>query len=979
MADHSKEALLKRLAEGSVLHGWGAIVATDRARLNLLLRDQFLQGLADLKLMEPYTGTFAIEEGDQVRVTLRNLVLGPPQLSFEKAVLGSADVSTRMSLIAGEYTLELHPPGEPPIVKEAFTLREDMGFTLDAEVTLSVRMSDTGQRATVNLELANGRDFSCGLGSTAVARSLIGAQLKESIIGQSSYRRSYTLGAFDLEDYGPLSPRHLAVMTQAAPWSAEAGPDRQGDGCMALFMQLGINQRSGTLPVPNSDFPYLLPDEGQSLAEGISGTLVVDSFIKQLDCNEADKALAPWRLPNSRAYKRHANEEYQPKDIVVFGQIAATTATFEVDPPIVQVTAGEQQQFKLVGDGNVGSWSARNISLPLAVGPISDAGAYQVKTENQFAQDQQLVVVTGQIGQDEQGLRRAALVVESSQAVQIAPRIVAWAKGLPPIELNTANSDANPLTWSLVDSLQGSSGAKVRTGATQAAATQAPLGELVDLGNGRARFTPYPPDKTDPQILIQLIRATDRVTGAYGETSVIIIAYPQYLSVEPYHVPKLSSAEPVQFARKTPGDQNADAVYTWYVVGEGIIDNSGKFTPPAEPSRPASVVILNRDDEDVGYAIVEFAKHAPSSVSAARWKDLSVFGIEVLGSTECFANGLQQIALRITIETATLDDGEHPPISDVELASLRLFSVGTNAEVRFLEPDEEGLLIPDDITQGDWATNLAKNRFDPPGRFAQASAVAPRQSSPGTRVKDLYVQTTYRGVQKFRAEFQNETTKRWFNSEAYDPGAGAKVVDLKGNPPANYSIERYQFERDRVSDDGGTVEGDEFSYVDRSLDYWRLPYVRKLDESVMKFSMLRLTVDSNVSTIKWESEHFNETYFSYTGMAFYPNYRDNLKPTEMTFDGQLCRLASQQKAKLDNGLDQSKPPAQGELLFGLYRVPNFNFWHDGQGNEDQRYRELLDRPVEFELVDQEGNPHKLRVAFQTSGEGARNTLVLSMR
>jgi len=976
MIDYSRQALLERLEQGSVLYDWPALVAIDRAQLNLMLRDQFLQGLADLAFMEPITGTFAIEEGGWVQVTLRNVVLGPPQLSFENAVLGSADATVRISLVAGEYQLEQHTPGQPPVVREAFTLGEDMGFTLDAEVTLSVGLSNSGQRATVSLDLANGRDFSCSLGNTRPERRLIGEQLKAHIVVQPAYRRVYNLGAFDLEDYGPLSPRDMVVMTQTAPWGAQPGSAREGDGCMVLFLQLAINRPGGTLPLPNDDFPYLLPDDEQSPGAGISSTLVIDSDIKDLAGDrQPESVLAPLLLPNGRAFKSLDVQAFDPHDTLVFGQIQATDETFEVQPPAARVVAGEQQAFRLAGTSNTTAWSASNISLPLAVGSISGGGNYEAKGEKQFAQDQQLVVVRGLIGEEAQGVRRAALVVESSQAIQIAPRIVTWARGLAPIELKVTSTTGNPLAWTLVASQQGA--ARPGAGANQAADSGAQVGELVDLGHGQARFTPYPPDNSYLPITLQTIRATDALTGAYGEASVIIIAYTQSLSVEPYHVPKLFSADPLQFARKPRGEPDEAMAYSWSVFGEGSIDSDGLFTPPPEPSQPASVVMLDRDEEAAGYAIVEFAKHAPTSVSAARWKDLQVFGIEVLGSTECYANGLQQIVLRITIETAALDNGEQPPISDVELASLRLSNVGTHAQVRFLEPDELGLVIPEDTSRGEWATTHAKNRFDPPGSFAPASKEV-QQSSPGTRVKYLYVQTTYRGTQQFRAEFQNETTKRWFNSQDYDPSPGVKVVDLKGKPPMAYAIELFKFNFDRVRSDGGEDEGDDYTYVDDALDYWRLPYI-DLNGRLLKFSMLRMAKDSNVSTIRWESEHLAETYFSYTGMAFYPNYDDTPPPAEMNFDVNLLLMAKTQAAELDERLDARKPVERGELVIGVYRVSDFKFWHDGMGGADERYRERLDLPVDFELVDQEGNPHKLRISFPTSGKGARNKPLLSLR
>jgi hypothetical protein len=44
MTDLSKQDIVKRLAGGSVMRRWGAIATWARDQLNLLLRDQYLQG-----------------------------------------------------------------------------------------------------------------------------------------------------------------------------------------------------------------------------------------------------------------------------------------------------------------------------------------------------------------------------------------------------------------------------------------------------------------------------------------------------------------------------------------------------------------------------------------------------------------------------------------------------------------------------------------------------------------------------------------------------------------------------------------------------------------------------------------------------------------------------------------------------------------------------------------------------------------------
>lgn len=99
---------------------------------------------------------------------------------------------------------------------------------------------------------------------------------------------------------------------------------------------------------------------------------------------------------------------------------------------------------------------------------------------------------------------------------------------------------------------------------------------------------------------------------------------------------------------------------------------------------------------------------------------------------------------------------------------------------------------------------------------------------------------------------------------------------MRGVFSAAPSEAEYQLDCERVAqdpnghdepNDPSNPNRDVFSYYLWSTDYWRLSY-RRLGSYPVRFSTLH--IEKNISTIQWESELLDETFFSYTCYAFNP-------------------------------------------------------------------------------------------------------------
>ncbi|QXH52985.1 hypothetical protein KSS94_07625 [Pseudomonas fakonensis] len=938
------------LSNEQLLHGWGAALAIGRKALNASLQDGFLEALGSLTYLEPFAGTFSVNEGASQLMQIEGLVIGAPQVSFENAVATDRLVTVRMPLLAGDYRYLLQLPGEPQRLHRTLGLREAMGYTLQARCRLAVHTDPESRQRHVLLDLGQATDFTCNLGDTSYERTQLGRRLQQWLAEQPEERRLLRLCTFDLRDYRPLSAKAVALITQPAPRAGE--PGREGDGAVVLFMQLGVDWEPGTLPA--ADYPYLLPEDDKAEV-----ALLVQKDLEALSLGTPAQVLRSLTLGNQSEIRLGDTAEQ-----LSFGVLQPGPLTRELKPAIVNLGAGERQQFALAGGSGRIEWSARNLFRPQATGSMA-AGLYQARPEQQFVKATQVVLVSGHFEGDAERLSASALVVEHEQPLDIAPRTANWSLGNPPIEFVVAGASA--ITWSL----EGEQ-----------------LGQLQVNGN-RATFTPDQPAGQAAPIQRQRVRARYHDNGGeYSvEACVIIVNRASAVSIVPAFVARENVMAPVQFGlpenwRKQLADAGVSVPdhlqqddFVWQLYGEGDITPQGLYTPAATPQSTASVVRLVIYDVVAGYAIIEHgrANHAHTA-QLASWNRLSHFYVTALSAPQCFANGLQQIEVEVDIQTDQ-EGSEKPPISDDELLTLKFYSAsGTELKVV-----DVGLEPPPAGEPGTWFMNRNRNELL---RMQQGPAgiPGPRRALPGQRLWRYYLQSTTTETIVVHAIFkQAGLGGRYFNSEVVSTDKGR--VRLQGQPLPTYDASRdypWDEQEKRVVQEGAVVGGDRFNYMTLTVDYWKLTHVATPRER-MPFVAIDIEALDNKSTMRWTSDEYEDLMCSYSGFMY--GKRGPEGEIGMIYDGALERMAGKRGLKLQE-VDQGRLPAENELLLSLNRVSDFRQRFeqpldlDDLSDEEEAQRTYLRQVFRFRLLDAEGNRHDLQVSYSGSGRDGRNTFFL---
>ncbi|WP_338496422.1 hypothetical protein V5F23_20900 [Pseudomonas sp. WP18] len=962
---NSLESLLTRMTGRSITNGWGAIVAFGREQLNRLLETQYLTWLHEGRFIPPISGVAYIDDRTE-SMTLDGLLLGKPVLSFASASLNQSMVTLTMNIVSGTYTAKSHPVGGGAVrLLSSFTITEAMGYHIQMKLSLNPIVGEVDKRGRVTLDVASDLQMTCNLGGMTGVDKHLAALIQSRLAVLPEDQRIFELGLFDFSGYNPLSPTGFYIRTQKAP--ASANPE---DGAVLLFVRLKIHDENGDgLPVEGSDFPYLIPDDKAAGKPLYSASLVLNSeWIELLDDVQLD-VLKNLLFPNDNVFVESTNGRHTPHDLLVLGNIESTSETVTVEPAFVSLKSGSGPQTFVARKSNGSSvsaqWSVSNPLSPLSVGDITSSGVYTPPSQTRMGKEQQPVVVTAQYMKEGRPQKSSALVLSVFESMNISPRVSVRGVGSnpTPVALTVTTLGTGSLRWPSLSPDQG---------------------RLEVIDNNHATYTP-PASQTDP-LAVQRILVTDTQTGETIEASIVLLRAVHTLPVEPAYVAAITASDPIQlYADVHPEDD-----VLWEVVGEGSVDGNGVFTPPAQPRFRVSVVrcsyLVNGVARAAGFSIIQLSQQVQPE---PRWLELAEFSVAVNnGLDRCFSNGFQQIPVIVTIATSSVTIGGQEvyiPVSDAELATLRLVDKLTNNTVPFIPVGQEGIEYGSDIP---WAVSKARNRF----RFFSATAARTQALAPptpknnGVRYRELYIHVAREGSHTFFARFDspygthNSTDDRGENHE----------VTVQGIRPATPALSNYEFKRERRWQDSDghdeppsqtNPEWDYFGYYRQSVDYWYLSYLRRGIDPIL-FSTLQ--IENNISTIQWESELIDETYFSYTGYAFNPaNFEnsDSPAPDGLSFDPYLWGMMRGLQKNLKTAFDGERP-AQGELVISLHRTDDVEYWYDGRAGGDKRklYRQKLDPGLHLVLLDEEGNRHSLAVSFESpTNEDSRNKLVLTRR
>lgn len=965
---NSLQDLLARMRGGSVVLGWGAVAAFGRAQLNRLLEEQYLDWLSDSRFIPPMTGFVYVTEDRTESVQLDSLLLGKPVLSFASATLDRSRVTVTMNLIGGTYTAMSTPVIGVPRLISSFSIAEDMGFRIEMHIDLGQIEGEVDKRGRVTLDLAGDPKLKCNLGELPGVQNKIAEFIQGFLAALPDDRRLFQLGLFDFSGYNPLSPTGFYIRTQKAPGSSD--PE---DGAVLLFIRLKARDENGEgLPTEGSNFPYFIPNDSNAGQPLYSAALVINKqWLELVDETQLD-VLKNLLFPGDNFFVETAQGRHSPFDMLILGNVKAAAEHVAVEPAFVSMRGSKTQQFtarRSNGSAVTADWTVSNLINPLSVGTITPTrGLYTSPAASRIGKERQPVVVTASYTLDGRQRSSSAMVLGVFEGMSVSPRVCASGVGssVEKITVRVTTVTGGELVWPTLAPAQGT---------------------LTQINNNQALYTP-PLTQTAPLQIVR-IKVQDRSSREEIEANIVLVGSGHDLKVEPAFVPAITRSGSVYLQIDDIYKEHAQ----WFVLGEGTVSDQGVFTPPAFATSRISVV---RCDITFGgsvwmrgYSVIQLSEQQEEEL---RWTNLQTFEVTTNGGVDrCYANGRQQVPVIVKIETKPLTiDGRtiYIPVSDADLATLRLVEKTTGSEVPFISVGEEGI---EHNSHLQYATSRVRNRFRYYSPSAQEAAVLPmpEPQNNGTRFRELYVHMAVDATRSFYARFQAYGST-WTSDNA-DVG-GIPEVAVTGVRVSGPTGSEYQLERERVAadpqghdqpndpSDPGYPNRDVFSYYRWSVDYWRLSY-RRLNSYPVKFATLQ--IEQNISTIQWESELLEETYCSYTGYAFRAanaNNSDSPAPEGLSFDLYLRNLLKETGKVLQYEFHGDNKPSPGELIVSLHRVDDLEYWYDGMagGDEHRQYQRLLKSAVIFVMLDEDGNRHRVQIGFpDKSLVDSRNRLLLS--
>lgn len=951
MATYTKEALLAELAKGDSMRRRGAVLALGRDAVNDALQANFVEQFDQRGGLPAIKGEYYIDPASRTeRMAFENLTLGPPQLSFKGAAGSSAQVKVRMELFTGQCVSSTIMSGKVEQFRRSHMLEMGLGYHFEVYGQLKVLPHPYLEKCQVVLDLTDVREPRCTLGGSNTDAVKMGEFILEQFRNEWVMNSPLPVLEFDIYGHSALSTKQISVLAQQAPAEGGGGTSPEDDGALLVLMQLVAGEETG---LPGTPFPYLLPHKTGTA--NYASALLISRERAPIAKDRPSVALEQLVLPDAYEVVLE-EEEHNPHDMIVFGDVRATQYSRQPLPRIAKATAGKSAEFS-VANQSVDSWTALDVNTPRDSGEI-EAGKYTAPEAKTFPLRQRLVNVKANFADVQQGASTSALVVASSEALVISPRVVIWARGDEPVRLTA--SQGGWLEWEL-------------DGDTSDTLVRDPAG---DSETPHALYTPRESSFPLP-IRLQRIKVTNWA-GDSGYATVVILASRATLQLTPFHVPNMRASGSQQFdlnqvlakqpAQDTWGERPAVQSTTWELYGEGdLVD--GKYTAPAVSTGQASVVV-GVFNGSAGLAVIEHNDNASrrNTIGFQRWMTLVQFKLFLNDTSrkKVWANGRQQVGIDIHIETAPTKDEDgndvYEPVSDAELATLQL-THRDGTPIEWLLADTEAI----GAGGRNWAASKFRNRFDylPAGeglvseqeakqaqaRKEQSKAVGVKGKEEALRIVTVYLQTTEAEVRWIRAKFQSYRNT-WHDSFVQHP-TGDGEVELGGLPPKKLDIADLEpFTGKRVAQEKGFdhPDGDTHNYWHYTTHYWTLRARGQRSFVDVRFD--------HVSVLKYESELIGETFSSYVGVAYVPRVLPGkTADRRIEYQAELELMAlNRAGTPLNREFANGEHLSSGTLLVSLERVSDMTFWYQRPGDF---WPERLNGPMKFTLIDNYGTSHAL--------------------
>ena len=627
-----------------------------------------------------------------------------------------------------------------------------------------------------------------------------------------------------------------------------------------------------------------------------------------------------------------ATEAHLPGDVVLFGQIDPTNTSFTLEPLQSIIKVGNSQRFEIRQLKRTAApitWTVRGIDGSRAQGVIDQTGMFTAPPLQSLEGSAVRNVITASYNDPITGELRTAsaliTVVAESMAVAPAMSTLNLRNSPLPVELVASSLSGNPLTWRLLDSAPGT------------------LEVAVDTLS--ALYTA--PESSQNDMLPVLIEVEDSGTGEKVLATVLLISASYNLDLEPVFHPGLARDASVQLSVL---DDDEDYTYEWSVIaGQGTVDTFGVFTAPDDISSPYSVIEC-KDVENPryrGFGVV----HLSNTALRPTWSDFTTFTVKPESPTKmAYANGLQQVQVRIAIKTKPTDSGEETVLTPAERASLTLV-VAETTEV-LPQVDSEGVPIDGSVMR--WGVNAKRNEYDfYTSKFPPAQVQEDALDLDGD-AKTVYIQTRSDTEIRIAARVTRADNTFFYSTDHSGSEENDAIIVIQPLQVPVYQDSEYQLDVRRAEGSGDPDKDTDFDLHLTTVDYYIL---RLLSASVQEIIGFKNTAfERAFSMVQWESRQYAEEVGSYTGYALPMSKELNFEP--LLYNG--IPDAVKPSTVVRDGFESP----DGEFLFSLHRRLDFPFDESSE----------LAEPLRMRLIDRYGNPHQLQLSFASFNN--RNKLII---
>lgn len=244
--------------------GWDVLVAYDREKVNKLCFSQYIQKVSTGNNFTPFN-----HENKQYGLLFKNIILGPPLISFENTNIANSSVIARLKFVAGEI---IYTDSDGQVIRwDHISTRNEYGLKIKVDLAYSNGVVSNNRNGDISIKFNEGTLLEVeGLGDLPdELLSVFKNYLRKTAV-------TYNLGELVNDSSShDLYPQEFIVRTQPHPESNNTNSSSHGNGAVLVFIS---TRKEGKGNYPNNDQPWIIPD-GKSATMIIHDKLLFSSLL----------------------------------------------------------------------------------------------------------------------------------------------------------------------------------------------------------------------------------------------------------------------------------------------------------------------------------------------------------------------------------------------------------------------------------------------------------------------------------------------------------------------------------------------------------------------------------------------------------------------------------------------------------------------------------------------------------------------------